>query len=72
MAALVVSLQAVFWNSWTSFVSGSILSFVCAPVVGKLSDDWGRKPFMLAGVSLGLAPMVVLMFFVWGWVPIQL
>ncbi len=60
------------WTSWTSFASGTVLSFVCAPVVGRLSDHFGRKPFMMAGVSLALLPMLVLMVFCWGWVPIEL
>eukprot|EP00197_Chlamydomonas_leiostraca_P005577 CAMPEP_0202867458 /NCGR_PEP_ID=MMETSP1391-20130828/9446_1 /ASSEMBLY_ACC=CAM_ASM_000867 /TAXON_ID=1034604 /ORGANISM="Chlamydomonas leiostraca, Strain SAG 11-49" /LENGTH=684 /DNA_ID=CAMNT_0049547505 /DNA_START=141 /DNA_END=2195 /DNA_ORIENTATION=- len=63
--------QAVFWNSWTSFVSGTILSSLCAPAVGKLSDIWGRKPFILAAVGLAFAPMLVLVVHLWGWVPIE-
>ncbi|KAL6759122.1 major facilitator superfamily domain-containing protein [Haematococcus lacustris] len=63
--------QAVTWSSWTSFVSGSILSFLCAPSVGSLSDHWGRKPFMLAGISLAGLPMVALTLHLWGWLAIQ-
>ena len=28
--------QAVTWGSWTSFVSGSILSFLFSPIAGHL------------------------------------
>ncbi|KAG1664048.1 hypothetical protein FOA52_010468 [Chlamydomonas sp. UWO 241] len=62
--------QAVTWGSWTSFVSGSILSFFFSPVVGHLSDHWGRRPFMLIGIALALAPMAMIMLNVWGWVSI--
>jgi MFS family permease len=65
------SQQAVTWNSWTSFVSGSILSFIFAPTVGNLSDHWGRKPFILAGVLMALLPMLTLMVHLWGWIPIE-
>mmetsp|Transcript_11362 Transcript_11362/g.19903 ORF Transcript_11362/g.19903 Transcript_11362/m.19903 type:complete len:674 (-) Transcript_11362:762-2783(-) len=63
--------QAVTWNSWSSFVSGSVLSFLCAPTVGRLSDIWGRKPFLLTGVAFSLAPMLVLLVHIWGWVAIE-
>mmetsp|Transcript_39772 Transcript_39772/g.118374 ORF Transcript_39772/g.118374 Transcript_39772/m.118374 type:complete len:610 (-) Transcript_39772:1609-3438(-) len=62
--------QAVTWGSWTSFVSGSILSFLCSPVVGHLSDHWGRRPFMLVGIGIAIGPMVVIMFNLWGWLSI--
>jgi MFS family permease len=61
---------AVLWSSWTSFVSGSILSFLCSPVVGHLSDHHGRKPFMVLVISLGLLSPCIILMFLWGWVPI--
>lgn len=64
-------LQAVTWNSWTSFVSGTVLSSMCAPAVGRASDVIGRRPFILVGVGLALAPMAVIMAHVWGWCRIE-
>ncbi len=51
---------AVLWMSWTNFVSSSLLTFICAPYVGHLSDRIGRKPFMLAGITLMLLPLAVI------------
>ena len=34
-----------------------ILSFLCAPLVGALSDVWGRKPFLILTVSFTCAPL---------------
>jgi MFS family permease len=70
-AMLATLLQAVSWNAWASFVSSSVLSCACAPLVGRASDQLGRKPFILVGVTLGLAPMLVLAAHVRGLVPIQ-
>ncbi|GLC40908.1 hypothetical protein PLESTM_001124900 [Pleodorina starrii] len=50
----------VTWMSWTNFVSSSLLTFLCAPYVGGLSDRIGRKPFMLVGVALTLLPLAVI------------
>ncbi|KAF5835498.1 major facilitator superfamily domain-containing protein [Dunaliella salina] len=63
--------EAVKWTSWTSFVSTSLLSFLCAPNVGSFSDRHGRKPFMLVGMFLALLPMCALMLHVKGLIPIR-
>lgn len=34
-----------------------ILSFLSAPLIGALSDVWGRKPFLLLTVSFTCAPI---------------
>jgi len=34
-----------------------ILSFLCAPLVGALSDVWGRKPFLILTVTFTCAPL---------------
>lgn len=33
----------VLWNSWTGFVSGSVISLFLNPACGRLSDCYGRK-----------------------------
>ncbi|GFR50215.1 hypothetical protein Agub_g12392, partial [Astrephomene gubernaculifera] len=60
----------VVWMSWTNFVSSSLLTFFCAPYVGHLSDRIGRKPFMLAGISLMFLPLAVIQLHLHGVVPI--
>lgn len=61
---------AVTWMSWTNFVSSSLLTFLCAPYVGALSDRLGRKPFMLVGVSLTFLPLAVLQAFLHDLLPV--
>ncbi|KAG2441733.1 hypothetical protein HXX76_003348 [Chlamydomonas incerta] len=61
---------AVTWMSWTNFVSSSLLTFLCAPYVGALSDRLGRKPFMLVGISLTFLPLAVLQAFLHDLVPV--
>ncbi|XP_013398592.1 hippocampus abundant transcript 1 protein isoform X2 [Lingula anatina] len=39
-----------------------ILSFLSAPLVGALSDIWGRKPFLLLTVSFTCAPIPLMKF----------
>ncbi|EFJ44378.1 hypothetical protein VOLCADRAFT_106422 [Volvox carteri f. nagariensis] len=51
----------VMWMSWTNFISSSLLTFLCAPFVGQLSDRIGRKPFMLIGVGLMFLPLLVIL-----------
>ena len=38
------------------------LSFLCAPLVGALSDIWGRKPFLLITVFFTCAPIPLMKF----------
>jgi MFS family permease len=40
-------------------VANTFLSFLFAPIIGDVSDSYGRKPFILAGLALSLLPMVV-------------
>jgi MFS family permease len=48
----------VRWASLNSLVANTFLGFFFAPLVGDLSDKLGRKPFMLAGITLALLPVV--------------
>ena len=43
-----------------SYFSQGILSFLCAPLVGALSDVWGRKSFLLVTVFSTCAPIPLL------------
>ncbi|KAG2451821.1 hypothetical protein HYH02_003597 [Chlamydomonas schloesseri] len=61
---------AVTWMSWTNFVSSSLLTFLCAPYVGALSDRLGRKPFMLVGISLTFLPLAALQAFLHDLLPV--
>jgi MFS family permease len=45
------SATAVRYVSITSFISSAILGVLVSPLVGWLSDAYGRKPFFLLGVS---------------------
>lgn len=47
---------ALLMNGLVQGVKG-MLSFLCAPLVGALSDVWGRKPFLLLTVSFTCAPL---------------
>ncbi|ESO11368.1 hypothetical protein HELRODRAFT_194830 [Helobdella robusta] len=48
--------NAFLMNGLIQGVKG-ILSFLSAPLVGALSDIWGRKPFMLLTVSFTCCPI---------------
>merc|ERR1719471_722810 len=41
------------------------LSFLCAPLVGALSDIWGRKPFLLITVFFACAPIPLMKLNTW-------
>ena len=53
---------AAFWN----FVTKG-LTFLCNPIVGSISDHYGRRPILLGGLFLSCLPAVV--FFVLVTVP---
>jgi len=41
------------------------LSFLSAPLVGALSDGWGRKPFLIITVTFTCAPIPLMTFSPW-------
>lgn len=59
-ACIVGSQTSVAWSAYQSFLSNFILAFLFAPMTGVWSDIIGRKPFMLLGQGLALAPYLVL------------
>ncbi|KAK9787487.1 hypothetical protein WJX73_002756 [Symbiochloris irregularis] len=52
--------SAVLWSSWSDFFSNSILLFLLAPLVGRWSDAYGRKPFLIICFLLASLPVLVL------------
>eukprot|EP00879_Flechtneria_rotunda_P003588 GHRR01003823.1.p1 GENE.GHRR01003823.1~~GHRR01003823.1.p1 ORF type:complete len:579 (+),score=133.93 GHRR01003823.1:157-1893(+) len=56
----------VRWTSWTSLVANSFLSFLFSPLIGDLSDSYGRKPFILAGLTLSVLPVMVVLLYLLG------
>ena len=61
--------QAVIWGMWLTFVF-AFFQFICMPIVGGLSDRFGRRPIMLLSLFglgldyfiMGLAPTVWFLF----------
>ncbi|NQX53950.1 TCR/Tet family MFS transporter [Pedobacter panaciterrae] len=61
--------QASQWSGWLTFVY-AIMQFVCAPIIGNLSDKYGRRPVLLLSlfgfgidyIFLALAPTIWWLF----------
>jgi DHA1 family tetracycline resistance protein-like MFS transporter len=61
--------QAAQWGGWLSFVFAAML-FLCAPLIGNLSDRFGRRPVLIASLLglgfdyliTGLAPTIAWLF----------
>jgi len=61
--------QAVIWGMWLTFIF-ALFQFICMPIVGGLSDRFGRRPIMLLSLFglgldyfiMGFAPTVWFLF----------
>ncbi len=61
--------EAVVWGMWLTFVF-ALFQFICMPIVGGLSDRFGRRPIMLLSLFglgldyfiMGFAPTVAFLF----------
>src|SRR6476660_2545758 len=61
--------EASQWSGWLTFAY-AIMQFVCAPIIGNLSDKYGRRPVLLLSlfgfgidyIFLSLAPSIWWLF----------
>eukprot|EP00873_Tetraselmis_striata_P000180 jgi/Tetstr1/420444/TSEL_011557.t1 len=53
--------DSVTASSITSFVSMTIVSFFLTPYMGRWSDQYGRRPFLIIAGLFGVLPLVVFM-----------
>ena len=53
---------AALAGSWSGYTSGgsALINFLLAPLIGQMSDVYGRRRFLVAGCILALLPYLVL------------
>jgi DHA1 family tetracycline resistance protein-like MFS transporter len=69
LAADAAVSDAAVWGGWLMFVFGG-MQFLCAPVIGNLSDRFGRRPILIISLVAigidylltGLAPSITWLF----------
>ena len=60
---------AAVWGGWLSMVY-ALMQFLCAPIIGNLSDRFGRRPVLILSIAMlgidyaitGLAPTIAWLF----------
>lgn len=53
----MASRRSAEWSAWSSVVADAVLGTVSPPVIGCLSDRFGRWTFLMAGIGLEIAPL---------------
>ncbi|KAM9675716.1 hippocampus abundant transcript-like protein 1 isoform 3-T3 [Dama dama] len=64
-AAVVIFLEFFAWGLLTTSMLTGLLSFLSAPLIGALSDVWGRKPFLLGTVFFTCFPIPLMRISPW-------
>ncbi|XP_063083429.1 hippocampus abundant transcript-like protein 1 isoform X1 [Cavia porcellus] len=64
-AAIVIFLEFFAWGLLTTPMLAGLLSFLSAPLIGALSDVWGRKPFLLGTVFFTCFPIPLMRINPW-------
>uniref|UniRef100_A0A8C3C123 Major facilitator superfamily domain containing 14B n=1 Tax=Cairina moschata TaxID=8855 RepID=A0A8C3C123_CAIMO len=64
-AVVVIFLEFFAWGLLTTPMLTGFLSFLSAPLIGALSDAWGRKSFLLLTVFFTCAPIPLMRISPW-------
>ncbi|KAI5608998.1 hippocampus abundant transcript 1 protein [Silurus asotus] len=64
-AVVVIFLEFFAWGLLTTPMLTGLLSFLSAPLIGALSDVWGRKSFLLLTVFFTCAPIPLMKISPW-------
>ncbi|XP_053154504.1 hippocampus abundant transcript-like protein 1 isoform X2 [Hemicordylus capensis] len=64
-AVIVIFLEFFAWGLLTTPMLTGILSFMSAPLIGALSDVWGRKSFLLVTVFFTCVPIPLMKISPW-------
>ncbi|XP_056130089.1 hippocampus abundant transcript 1 protein isoform X2 [Lampris incognitus] len=64
-AVVVIFLEFFAWGLLTTPMLTGLLSFLSAPLIGALSDVWGRKSFLLMTVFFTCAPIPLMRLSPW-------
>ncbi|XP_029941552.1 hippocampus abundant transcript 1 protein-like isoform X5 [Salarias fasciatus] len=64
-AVVVIFLEFFAWGLLTTPMLTGLLSFMSAPLIGALSDVWGRRSFLLVTVFFTCAPIPLMRLSPW-------